>query len=345
MVRLISAAALTVLLVVSASSTAAAANCREHMKMGFDLHTSRHSSALAGNPDLLKSILYHYERALNLCPGLCAEEPGLCNNLGDVYMRLGNPDRAEHYFKRALKYRPRFGDALFELGRIQEERGLPGLALDYYLKALDANPDDQEAERNARRIAKDLGERSSKTRGYVKETRTRGGVFTKEELADGVIAQDAYARACKRFGFRNIVPVASGAHDAHSGTNGGGDGVVSAVALQNLYFESGSARLEAGSGPQLDEVARMLEDRPGMDLMIEGHTDDVPVSGRLKMPGGRTCFDNRCLSQERARSVKRALVKRGIDGRRLETAGYGPRRPLHPHDRARNRRVEIRLAN
>jgi outer membrane protein OmpA-like peptidoglycan-associated protein len=69
-------------------------------------------------------------------------------------------------------------------------------------------------------------------------------------------------------------------------------------------------------------------------LRIEGHTDDV---------GGDDI--NQRLSEDRAKSVKRALVDRGVEDGRLRTGGYGESNPIAPNrtraGRAKNRRVEF----
>ena len=57
---------------------------------------------------------------------------------------------------------------------------------------------------------------------------------------------------------------------------------------------------------------------------------------------------NQRLSEERAASVKEALEKRGVDGDRLSTRGYGESKPIAPNKsaagRAKNRRVEFIIA-
>ncbi|HEX5003968.1 MAG TPA: OmpA family protein [Gemmatimonadales bacterium] len=107
------------------------------------------------------------------------------------------------------------------------------------------------------------------------------------------------------------------------------------VATQGIYFASGSDRIQPESTPTLAEIARMLKDHPDLDLLIEGHTDNV---------GGAAA--NLALSDRRAAAVKQALVDTyKIDGNRLKTVGFGDTVPAAPNTtpegRQQNRRVEL----
>lgn len=106
-----------------------------------------------------------------------------------------------------------------------------------------------------------------------------------------------------------------------------------------VQFKLGSAEIDRRSDALLDQVAAALRANPQVErLRIEGHTDDVG-DDRL----------NQRLSEERAASVKRALVERGIESDRLATRGHGESRPLAPNrsaaGRAKNRRVEFLIVN
>jgi outer membrane protein OmpA-like peptidoglycan-associated protein len=101
-----------------------------------------------------------------------------------------------------------------------------------------------------------------------------------------------------------------------------------------VQFATSSARIDRRSEPLLDQIAQALEANPGVGIRIEGHTDNV----------GGTRLNQR-LSEERSAAVREALIKRGIDGDRLTTRGYGESRPIAPNKspagRAKNRRVEF----
>lgn len=110
------------------------------------------------------------------------------------------------------------------------------------------------------------------------------------------------------------------------------DDVAAILAARSIRFEEGSASLAAGGTELLDEVATALKPCFGARIAITGHTDD---SGDEP--------SNIVLSQQRAASVKRALVARGIAESSLQTRGVGSSQPLaglDPADPA-NRRIEF----
>ncbi|MCP9235363.1 OmpA family protein [Lewinella sp. JB7] len=106
-----------------------------------------------------------------------------------------------------------------------------------------------------------------------------------------------------------------------------------------LLFASGSSRLNPASTNVLDKVSRVLNDHQNIDVIVEGHTDNVPVNGR-------GIQDNWELSTMRAASVVRQLVNNfGVDPYRLTAAGRADNDPRGdnntPEGRAMNRRTEI----
>jgi outer membrane protein OmpA-like peptidoglycan-associated protein len=106
------------------------------------------------------------------------------------------------------------------------------------------------------------------------------------------------------------------------------------IVIGKVLFETGSATIKQ-SEVLLDEIAGALKDHADIArITIEGHTDDV----------GET-DNNQRLSEERAKSVERALVERGVADGRLHPVGRGETQPVAPNDtnagRAKNRRVEF----
>lgn len=104
-----------------------------------------------------------------------------------------------------------------------------------------------------------------------------------------------------------------------------------------VLFPPGSADLSPQGKVLLTEVAAVVRNLPN-PLLIEGHTDNVPIRSRYA--------DNWELSSARALSVLRFLsTQSGIVSSRLSAAGYGDQHPIASNDtaqgRARNRRVEI----
>ncbi len=115
--------------------------------------------------------------------------------------------------------------------------------------------------------------------------------------------------------------------------------------VDKILFPSGSARLTAKGKEVLAKVGYALKDIKDRRIMIEGHTDNVPVSPKLR----RRFPSNWELSAMRATAVVRYLQEHsGIDPRLLGATGYSMYRPLQSNDtpegRQANRRIEIILS-
>lgn len=102
----------------------------------------------------------------------------------------------------------------------------------------------------------------------------------------------------------------------------------------SVHFDTAKATLRPESAPALDQAVAMLKAAPEMKIEVAGHTDNV---GNAE--------SNMALSQQRAESVRAALVERGIDAGRLTAKGYGQTVPVADNrsedGRAKNRRVEM----
>lgn len=108
------------------------------------------------------------------------------------------------------------------------------------------------------------------------------------------------------------------------------------VVLDNVYFDMGKSTLKASSSKALNDLAEGLKLKNTMVVEIQGHTDNV---GKEE--------DNVKLSQQRADEVKKYLVSKGIDEKRISTKGYGPAMPVADNatedGRAKNRRTGLRV--
>jgi outer membrane protein OmpA-like peptidoglycan-associated protein len=107
--------------------------------------------------------------------------------------------------------------------------------------------------------------------------------------------------------------------------------------FEQVKFKTASAVILPESDNILDLVAKTLKDHPEIKhVRVEGHTDNQ----------GNAAY-NKGLSQQRANSVMTALVKRGIDKKRMEAKGWGQEKPIAPNDteagRQDNRRVEFHI--
>lgn len=106
--------------------------------------------------------------------------------------------------------------------------------------------------------------------------------------------------------------------------------------LKNVFFESGKWDLQAKSEAELQKLVRLLNENPGINIEVSGHTDDV---GDDK--------SNLELSQRRARSVGDYLVAHGVAAARIRAVGRGETQPVQANtseeSRALNRRIEVKI--
>ncbi|MCC5935664.1 MAG: OmpA family protein [Lunatimonas sp.] len=113
------------------------------------------------------------------------------------------------------------------------------------------------------------------------------------------------------------------------------------VSLQDkLLFPSGSATVNRDGREALGKLSEVLNSNEEIQIMVEGHTDNVPISGRFE--------DNWALSTARATAIVRILTQTyKVDPERVIASGRSYYYPKAPNDsaegRARNRRTEIIL--
>ena len=112
------------------------------------------------------------------------------------------------------------------------------------------------------------------------------------------------------------------------------------VTLPNaILFDSGKAMLKKATSTELDHIRSVLRDKySSKQIDVAGHTDTDPIK-KSKWK------DNWELSAQRALSVLRYLVKRGIPEDKIQAVGCGQSQPIASNStasgKARNRRVEI----
>lgn len=106
--------------------------------------------------------------------------------------------------------------------------------------------------------------------------------------------------------------------------------------LKNVLFDTGRYAVLTDHHPMLEEVLKVLKDKPSYLLEIHGHTDDVGFPA-----------DNMILSNNRAASVKAFLVSKGINEERLITKAFSEHNPegdnTTEEGRRLNRRVEFHV--
>ncbi|MFZ0257434.1 MAG: OmpA family protein [Gammaproteobacteria bacterium] len=110
------------------------------------------------------------------------------------------------------------------------------------------------------------------------------------------------------------------------------------VTLDSVLFEFNKATLKPGAQREISRLASVLTDHPDRNLIVEGHTDSV----------GSDNYNQR-LSQQRAQSVKDALIRQGVNPNRITATGYGEAYPVASNNtaagRQQNRRVEVIVLN
>jgi chemotaxis protein MotB len=114
------------------------------------------------------------------------------------------------------------------------------------------------------------------------------------------------------------------------------------VSLQeNLLFPSGSAVVNPKGKQALGTLAQVLNSNPDINVVVEGHTDSIPIRGKYE--------DNWALSTARATAIVRLLTDvNKVDPTRVTASGRSKYEPVDsnntPEGRQRNRRTEIILA-
>lgn len=110
------------------------------------------------------------------------------------------------------------------------------------------------------------------------------------------------------------------------------------ISLDRVYFEKGKSVLTKESQDQISNLALILKAYPKATVKLGGYTDNT----------GSEAINVK-VSAERAAVAMKALVKEGIDAKRLKSEGYGPAHPIATNDtpegKAQNRRVDLRITN
>ncbi len=116
-------------------------------------------------------------------------------------------------------------------------------------------------------------------------------------------------------------------------------GVVYVSISDKLLFKSGSYNVSSRAREVLGKVAKVVNDKPDIEFLVEGHTDNVPIKNKVLL-------DNWDLSVKRATSVVRVLQKDfGVDPKRMTAAGRSYYVPVADNNsatnKAKNRRTRI----
>ncbi len=110
-----------------------------------------------------------------------------------------------------------------------------------------------------------------------------------------------------------------------------------AILLKDVLFYSTKAVLLPGSYPELNRLVKLMKNKPGMIIEIQGHTESTPgYESKLML-----------LSEQRAKAVKDYLVLKGIEKERISLKAFGGTKPVADNQteegRTKNRRVEFKI--
>ena len=165
----------------------------------------------------------------------------------------------------------------------------------------------------------------------------------KEDFAEVAKSEDAASR--EEAGFQRL----KRRIDAMVAEAGLGDKVSTTVSprglkvrllTDKLFFDSGSAAINAAPLPTLDKIGGIIAQEGEHPVQVEGHTDNRPIA-TSQFPS------NWQLSGARAGAVVQRLTAAGVEPARLSLGGYGAEHPVADNasadGRAHNRRVEIVL--
>ena len=116
-------------------------------------------------------------------------------------------------------------------------------------------------------------------------------------------------------------------------------GTITVTLPNSILFDSGQAGLKKASSTELNTIYSVLRQKyAGRKIDIVGHTDSDPIQKS-------EWDDNWELSAQRALTVTRYLIDRGIPENQIQAVACGESRPVVPNDssanKAKNRRVEI----
>jgi chemotaxis protein MotB len=119
------------------------------------------------------------------------------------------------------------------------------------------------------------------------------------------------------------------------------NGKVYVTLQENLLFPSGSAVVNPKGKEALGKLAQVLNVNPDISVLIEGHTDSIPIRGKYE--------DNWALSTARSTAIVRLLTSTySVDPLRVTASGRSKYEPVDtnetPEGRQKNRRTEIILA-
>ena len=118
------------------------------------------------------------------------------------------------------------------------------------------------------------------------------------------------------------------------------NGKVYVSLAEQLLFGSGSIEVDSKGVTALQQLAKAIKDQRDINILVEGHTDNVPISKKSQY-----MQDNWDLSVMRATSITKILTKAGVSSSQITPSGRGEYSALAandtPQNKQKNRRTEI----
>jgi chemotaxis protein MotB len=173
-------------------------------------------------------------------------------------------------------------------------------------------------------------------KGLLERERAEKGQLADQSAKDQQTIQDLQKQIV---GKKKSAAEATGFGEGYDVSFDAAAGTVTVTLSDSILFDSGRANLKGTTSKELDHICSVLKGKySGRDVDVVGHTDSDPIK-KSKWA------DNWELSSERALSVARYLMQKGIPDDKIRAAGCGPARPIISNSTAtgkqKNRRVEI----
>ncbi|MBN2020143.1 MAG: OmpA family protein [Sedimentisphaerales bacterium] len=173
-------------------------------------------------------------------------------------------------------------------------------------------------------------------KGLLERERAEKGQLAEQAARDQQLIQDMQKQILEK---KQSAADATGFGEGYDVSFDATAGTITVTLPNAILFDSGKANLRSATSKELDHIYSVLKAKyPGREIEVAGHTDTDPIT-KSKWT------DNWALSAERALTVTRYLVKKGIPDGRIKAVGCGSARPVAPNTNAagkqKNRRVEI----
>jgi len=173
-------------------------------------------------------------------------------------------------------------------------------------------------------------------KGLLERERSEKGQLAERVSSDQQTIEELQRQIAERYQSPGEVTGFGEGYDVTVDTRAG---TITVTLPNKILFGSGKATLKKGSSTELDHIQSVLEQKyPNKQIDVVGHTDSDPIK-KSKWK------DNWELSAQRALSVVRYMVKKGVSKEKIEAVGCGDSRPVASNatasGKAQNRRVEI----